>query len=190
MGAFEFPITCWYFIIIITIYHITVFNMYRKRPATKENIKSLDKCSTLQERTGDMEEYTEKKTKTSCENCEDLKSFIIDIIKEQTGMNRYNHLQRLYISHVLHYFAFSDKLQQQNSKIMQALATQNVLTKMLVRQEETASNLISNFPIKSDESLIAYNNKINKDNRDIHVRMNRQHIFSILQTWIIFRQPL
>lgn len=52
---------------------------------------------------------------------------------------------------------------------MRALAEQTVLTKMLIRQQETAVSLTSLFPIQTEEALNELDTQINQDNRADYV---------------------
>ncbi|XP_037825215.1 uncharacterized protein LOC119613285 [Lucilia sericata] len=89
---------------------------------------------------------TEFSQKKSCHDCTELKTYIDNMFKQQTEI-----------------------LKEQNKKIMEALAAQNVLTKILVKQDET-SNMLSNlFPINSEKNLNEIENQINENNKHLYV---------------------
>lgn len=72
----------------------------------------------------------------------------------------------------------SETLQEQNVKIMQVLGELQVLTKLLVHQEEASVNLKSTFPLEKYEDLIELDRQINNDNKHLYVS-NLHFVFSI-----------
>lgn len=75
----------------------------------------------------------------------------------------------LYNKILLKEFLFLEIIQQQNEKIMEALASQHVLTKILIKQDEFSNNLSESFPIKTMEDLERVENQINENNNNLYV---------------------